>query len=133
VARCLRGAIGHQVAVAAGALPILAHPCLRSDEPCREHIMNIYQRPLAPGALPCLKPLPSRLNTPCYPLFSRSGIEANQSLGPDLFSPRARDARGRFARVRMRNFRRVEAPGIRARLARFMTCLSLGAYSASEA
>jgi hypothetical protein len=98
----------------------------------RTHHEHISKAPCA-GSLA----LPEAVTEPpehsCYPLFSRSGIEANQSLGPDLFSPRARDARGRFARVRMRNFRRVEAPGIRARLARFMTCLSLGAYSASEA
>ena len=33
----------------------------------------------------------------CYHLFSRSGIEESQSLGPDPFLPRGRDARGRFA------------------------------------
>ncbi len=34
---------------------------------------------------------------PCYVLFSGSGIEQSQSLDPDPFPPRARDARGRFA------------------------------------
>ena len=34
----------------------------------------------------------------CHPLLSKSGIEEYQSLGPDPFSPRARDARGRFAK-----------------------------------
>jgi|SRR5271166_519977 len=38
-------------------------------------------------------PLPS-----CYPLFSEPGIQESQSLGPDPFSPRPRDARGRFAK-----------------------------------
>ena len=33
----------------------------------------------------------------CYPLLSRGGIVENQRVGPDPFSPRARDARGRFA------------------------------------
>ncbi len=33
----------------------------------------------------------------CYLLFSGDGIKEYQKLGPDLFSPRARDARGRFA------------------------------------
>src|ERR1700736_2091005 len=35
---------------------------------------------------------------PCYLLFSGSGIEQSQSLDPDPFVPRARDARGRFAK-----------------------------------
>jgi hypothetical protein len=34
----------------------------------------------------------------CYFLFSGSGIEEFQSADPDLFLPRARDARGRFAK-----------------------------------
>jgi hypothetical protein len=36
----------------------------------------------------------------CFSLHSESGIEENQSLGPDLFSPRApaRDRGGRFAK-----------------------------------
>jgi hypothetical protein len=34
----------------------------------------------------------------CYHLFSGSRIEEFQLLGPDRFSPRARDARGRFAK-----------------------------------
>ena len=34
----------------------------------------------------------------CSPLLSEPGIEQSQSLGPDLFLPRARDARGRFAK-----------------------------------
>src|SRR5260370_1770540 len=34
----------------------------------------------------------------CYLLFFRPGIEESQSLGPDPFLPRARDARGRFAK-----------------------------------
>jgi hypothetical protein len=34
---------------------------------------------------------------PCSLLFSEPGIERPQSLGPDLFFSRGRDARGRFA------------------------------------
>src|SRR5258708_2642754 len=33
----------------------------------------------------------------CYHLFSGTGSEENQLLGPDPFSPRAREARGHFA------------------------------------
>src|SRR5712671_918684 len=38
-------------------------------------------------------PLPS-----CYRLFPAPGIQVSQQLGPDPFLPRARDARGRFAK-----------------------------------
>ena len=34
----------------------------------------------------------------CSPLLSEPGIEESQQLGPDRSSPRARDARGRFAK-----------------------------------
>lgn len=34
----------------------------------------------------------------CYSLFSESGMAESQPLGPDLFVPCARDARGRFAK-----------------------------------
>jgi hypothetical protein len=34
----------------------------------------------------------------CYLLFSGPGIEESQSVDPDPFLPRARDARGRFAK-----------------------------------
>jgi len=34
----------------------------------------------------------------CSPLLSKPGIEESQRLGPDLFAPRARDARGRFGK-----------------------------------
>src|SRR5207245_5513577 len=34
----------------------------------------------------------------CHLLFSGAGMMESQLLGPDRFSPRARDARGRFAR-----------------------------------
>jgi len=34
----------------------------------------------------------------CYPLLSEPGIEESQSLGPDRFLPRVRDARGHFAK-----------------------------------
>jgi hypothetical protein len=45
-------------------------------------------------------------------LYSGSGIPKNQSLGPDLFCPRARDARGRFAKGHSGN-PRGRPPGIR--------------------
>jgi hypothetical protein len=35
---------------------------------------------------------------PCYHLFSSPGILGSQQLSPDPFLPRARDARGRFAK-----------------------------------
>jgi hypothetical protein len=38
------------------------------------------------------------LSPPCFLLLSESGIQESQRLGPDPSSPRARDARGRFAR-----------------------------------
>src|ERR1700758_669921 len=34
----------------------------------------------------------------CSALLPRPGIQGSQQLGPDLFSPRGRDARGRFAK-----------------------------------
>ena len=34
----------------------------------------------------------------CYRLFSGPGVEESQLLGPDPFSPRAREAGGRFAK-----------------------------------
>jgi hypothetical protein len=37
-------------------------------------------------------------DTSCYLLFSGPGIEEFQSVDPDPFLPRARDARGRFAK-----------------------------------
>lgn len=39
----------------------------------------------------------------CSPLFSKPKIEDSQLLAPDLFLPRARDARGRFAKGRSGN------------------------------
>ena len=39
----------------------------------------------------------------CSLLFSGSGVEESQILGPDPFSPRPRDARGRFAKGRSGN------------------------------
>jgi hypothetical protein len=38
------------------------------------------------------------LSQSCYLLFSRAGIEEDQSLAPDPCLSRARDARGRFAK-----------------------------------
>jgi hypothetical protein len=48
----------------------------------------------------------------CCDLFSRPGIQGSQRLGPDLFSPRGRDARGRFAKGSSGN-PRGRPPGIR--------------------
>jgi hypothetical protein len=45
-------------------------------------------------------------------LLSESGIEESQSLGPDLFAPRARHTRGRFAKGSSGN-PRGRPPGIR--------------------
>jgi hypothetical protein len=47
----------------------------------------------------------------CFDLFSEPGIEANQQLGPDLSSLRARDGRGRFAKGSSGN-PRGRPPGI---------------------
>ena len=48
----------------------------------------------------------------CSKLLSEPGIEESQSLGPDRFLPRARDARGRFAKGSSGN-PRGRPPGIR--------------------
>ena len=48
----------------------------------------------------------------CSHLFPGSEIEVSQTLAPDLFSPRARDARGRFAKGSSGN-PRCRPPGIR--------------------
>ena len=45
-------------------------------------------------------------------LYPESGIEEDQSLGPDVFTARARDARGRFAKGHSGN-PRGRPPGIR--------------------
>ena len=47
----------------------------------------------------------------CYRLHSGTGIEESQQLGPDPFLPRARDARGRFAKGSSGN-PRGRPPGI---------------------
>ena len=52
------------------------------------------------------------LSPRCSLLLSRPRIEEYQSLGPDLSSPRARDARGRFAKGSSGN-PRGRPPGIR--------------------
>ena len=48
----------------------------------------------------------------CYHLFSGTGIKEFQRLSPDPFSPRGRDARGRFAKGSSGN-PRGRPPGIR--------------------
>jgi 5-methyltetrahydropteroyltriglutamate--homocysteine methyltransferase len=47
----------------------------------------------------------------CYPPVLEAGLTKNQSLGPDLFSSRARDARGRFGKGHSGN-PRGRPPGI---------------------
>jgi hypothetical protein len=47
----------------------------------------------------------------CYDLFPGRGIQESQRLEPDLFRPRARDARGRFAKGSSGN-PRGRPPGI---------------------
>jgi Family of unknown function (DUF5681) len=50
------------------------------------------------GALPMPEVICDPSSLCCYPLLSRPRIEEYQSLGPDRFLPRARDARGRFVK-----------------------------------
>src|SRR5271155_1085860 len=50
-----------------------------------------------PGAPPMSEIVADPPNPSCYLLFSRPGIEESQSVDPDPFLPRARDARGRLA------------------------------------
>jgi hypothetical protein len=42
--------------------------------------------------------IPDPPSSTCYHLFPGSGVQESQQLDPDLFRPRARDARGRFAK-----------------------------------
>src|SRR5271166_4253121 len=56
--------------------------------------MNVYERALALGALPVPEAVTEPPDRSYYPLFSKTGIAGNQSLAPDLVSPRARFGRG---------------------------------------
>src|SRR5882724_9759309 len=69
--------------------------------------------PDAPSARPSPMPeiVADPLLPPCYQLFPRPGIGESQLLGPDPFSSRARDARGRFAKGSSGN-PRGRPPGI---------------------
>jgi hypothetical protein len=70
-----------------------SHSTLSLHGPCRERIMNIYEGPLALGALPVPKAVAEPPERTCYLLFFRTGIERNQPLAPDLSSPRATHAK----------------------------------------
>src|SRR5271165_4324717 len=50
------------------------------------------------GASPMSEIVSDPHSPSCYHLFLRPRISSFHTLGPDLFSPRARDARGRFAK-----------------------------------
>ena len=55
--------------------------------------------------------IPDPPSISCYHLFPGSGVQESQQLDPDLFRPRARDARGRFAKGSSGN-PRGRPPGI---------------------
>jgi len=57
------------------------------------------------GASPMSKAVADPLSRRCSLLLSRPRIEEYQSLRPDLFLPRARDARGRFVKGSSGNLR----------------------------
>ncbi len=60
--------------------------------------MNTYISVVCPRAPPMSEIVVDSPDPSCSLLFSGSGIEQYQSLGPDPLSPYARDARGRFAK-----------------------------------
>jgi hypothetical protein len=64
----------------------------------KEHIMNIYFGLVGSGG-PSMPEIAAASPDPaCYHLFPGSRIQEFQLLAPDPFSPRGRDARGRFAK-----------------------------------
>ena len=69
----------------------------------------------------------------CYRLFPEPRIEESQRLGPDLFLPRARDARGRFATGSSGNLR-GRPPGIPnpRRRVPYLVARPLGARAMSD-
>src|SRR5215468_6081521 len=73
--------------------------------------MNSYPGLVSPRALPMLKIAAEPPATSCYHLFPEGGIQQYRQLDPDLSSPRARDARGRFAKGSSGN-PRGRPPGI---------------------
>jgi hypothetical protein len=60
--------------------------------------MNIYFGLVGFGAPSMPEIVADPPDPSCYLLFPGPGIEESQLVGPDPFSPRARDARGRFAK-----------------------------------
>ena len=56
--------------------------------------------------------IPDPPSISCYHLFPEPGVQESQRLDPDFFRPRARDARGRFAKGSSGN-PRGRPPGIR--------------------
>src|SRR5271155_2575822 len=61
-------------------------------------MVNRHAGLVRPGAPPMSEIVADPPDPSCYLLFSGPGIEESQSVGPDPFLPRARDARGRFAK-----------------------------------
>jgi hypothetical protein len=74
--------------------------------------MNIYFGLVGSGAPPMPEIVVDSPSPSCYHLFSGTGIKESQTLRPDPFSPRGRDARGRFAKGSS-GHPRGRPPGIR--------------------
>src|SRR3954447_17911563 len=60
--------------------------------------MSLYASLVPPGASLMPEILTDLLPPSCYDLFPGPGSQESQQLAPDPISPRARDARGRFAK-----------------------------------
>src|SRR5215469_8853201 len=73
--------------------------------------MNPYIGFVCPGVPPMPEIVPDLPSSACYDLFFGRGIQESQRLEPNLFRPRARDARGRFAKGSSGN-PRGRPPGI---------------------
>jgi len=67
--------------------------------------------PVFAGALLMPEIVADPSSSSCYHLFPGSGVQESQPLDPDLLRPRARDARGRFAKGSSGN-PRGRPPGI---------------------
>src|SRR5215472_8847587 len=67
--------------------------------------------PVCAGALLMPEIVAEPPSSSCYHLFLGSGVQESQRLDPDLLRPRARDARGRFAKGSSGN-PRGRPPGI---------------------
>lgn len=83
-----------------------APPALQIDRSPAATLTRTYQERIIPSSPQSratgTSPMPETISdpplSPFSPLFSESGIQVSQSLGPDPSSPRARGARGRFAK-----------------------------------